>query len=92
MPGTSATVPVLDDPPAGLQWSVERILAVDQEGRTIVAWTPTLEPTAAAWIQGNAEVWIPVLVAVVALLARIRPILAWVVRWRSHPSPPNTSG
>ena len=78
MPGTSATVPVLDDPPAGLQWSVERILAVDEEGHTVVAWTPVLEPTAAAWAQSHVEVWLPVLVALAALLARIRPILAWL--------------
>ena len=89
MPGTSATVPVLDDPPAGLQWSVERILAVDQEGRTIVAWTPVLEPTLAAWIQGNVEVWIPVVVAVAALAAKARPIWAWL---KSRGAPPAEAG
>ena len=77
MPG-SAAVPILDDPGPGLQWEVARVLTVDATGSTVVAWTPILEPTAAAWAQEHVEVWLPVLVALGALLARIRPILAWV--------------
>ena len=79
MPGESTTVPVLADPPEGLEWEIRQVLVRDPtSGATEVAWTAVLEPTAAAWAQEHVEVWLPVLVALGALLARIRPILAWV--------------
>ena len=85
MPG-SAAVPVLDDPGPGLQWDMARVLTVDAAGSTVVAWTPVLQPTLAAWATDHVEAWLPAVAALALLAAKIRPVLDWVRRRGQAPA------